>query len=151
MPSCMVKTCKNGYKGHNTPKCIRWFHLPTSQSLRDRWFFQINREDENNFSTKHAQICSEHFRPDDFLSEEQNRDNQGRKRKIRNLKPNVVPTINMPQPLLPDQISDKPSTGKISKKRRLVAKNQLPNGRLCMHGVFKFHKKSYGHLTPVFT
>ena len=63
MPSCMVKTCKNGYKGHNTPKGIRWFHLPKSQSLKDRWLSQINRKGQKNFNNKYAQICSEHFRP----------------------------------------------------------------------------------------
>ena len=62
MPSCIVLTCKNGYTGHNTPKDIRWFQLPKSQSLRDRWLFQIKREDEKNFNNKYARICSEHFR-----------------------------------------------------------------------------------------
>ena len=135
----MVLTCKNGYKGHNTPKGIRWFHLPKSQSLKDRWLFQVNREGQKNFSNKHAQICSEHFRQDDFLTEDQNCDSKGRKRKIRHLKPNVIPTINMLQSLLPDQISDKPSTRKSSRKSKLAAKNQLSKGRFMV----SFHKKSY--------
>ena len=95
MPACVAITCSNGYKGHDTPKEIRWFKLPTSPSLRGRWLFQIHREDEQNFNTQHARICSDHFRPDDFLNEDQNCDSKGRKRKLRRLKPTAVPTINM--------------------------------------------------------
>ena len=95
MPACVVLTCSNGYKGHNTPNDIRWFKLPESQSLRGRWLFEIHRENEKNFNTKHARICSEHFRPDDFLNEDENCDSKGRKRKLRHLKPTAVPTINM--------------------------------------------------------
>ena len=97
MPKCVVLTCKNGYTSQkeNTPQDLRWFSLPKSPALRGRWLFQINREDEASFDTKFAQICSSHFRPEDFLTEEQNRDQQGRKRKRRNLCPGAVPTINM--------------------------------------------------------
>ena len=96
MPSCVVLNCSNGYKGQNTPKPIRWFFLPKSPALRGRWLFQIHREGENNWATKFAQICSDHFKdPDDFLTEEENKDSQGRKRKKRHLKPTAVPTINM--------------------------------------------------------
>ena len=63
------------------------------------------------------------------MAEDQNHDSQGRKRKRRNLKPNVIPTINMLPPLFPDQISDKPSTRKSSRKSKLAAKNQLSKGR----------------------
>ena len=119
MPACVAITCSNGYKGHNTPKDIRWFKLPTSPSLRGRWLFQIHRENEKNFNTEHARICSQHFRPDDFLNEDQNIDSKGRKRKLRRLKPTAVPTINM-RPI-------REFTGKTSKisNSNIPAKNQV--------------------------
>ena len=100
MPKCVVLNCKNGYDSQkeNTPINLRWFILPKSPALRGRWLFQIHREDEKKFDNKNARICSSHFRPEDFLPEEQNRDNQGRKRKRRNLCPGAVPTINMGPP-----------------------------------------------------
>ena len=100
MPKCVVLNCKNGYTSQkeNTPIDLRWFSLPKSPALRGRWLFQIHREDEKSFDNKNARICSAHFRPEDFLTEEQNRDNQGRKRKRRNLCPGAVPTINMRPP-----------------------------------------------------
>ena len=100
MPKCCVMTCKNGYDSQkeNTPLNLRWFSLPKSEALRGRWLFQIHREDEASF-TRFARICSAHFRPEDFLTEDQNIDNQGRKRKRRNLVPGAIPTINMRPPL----------------------------------------------------
>ena len=64
-----------------------------SESQRRKWIFRIKRKDF--VPTGNSQICSLHFKDEDFVPEEKNVDSRGRKHKRKNLKPNVVPSLLM--------------------------------------------------------
>ena len=91
MPRCAVVNCHCGYDGFPTPG--RWFKVPKSQARRDQWEFRMNRKDFK--ITEHTQICSIHFKEDDYIPECENKDSSGRKRKKRHLKSSAVPSLHM--------------------------------------------------------
>ena len=91
MPRCAVVNCHCGYDGFPTP--VRWFKVPKSQARRDQWEFRMNRKDFK--ITEHTQICSIHFKEDDYIPECDNKDSSGRKRKKRHLKSSAVPSLHM--------------------------------------------------------
>ena len=69
MPRCAVVNCHCGYNGFPTP--VRWFKVPKSQARRDQWEFRMNRKDFK--ITEHTQICSIHFKEDDYIPECENK------------------------------------------------------------------------------
>ena len=99
MPKCSVVTCKSGYDTHCTPKDVRWFHFPLqnfrnhSKVLLEKWKSRLNRI--GFIPTKHTQICSLHFKNEDYIPESENVDRFGRKLKKRRLKPNAAPSLLM--------------------------------------------------------
>ena len=93
MPRCAVVNCHCGYDGFPTPKDIRWFYVPKSQTQRDQWEFRMGRQDFR--ITKYTQICSVHFKGEDYIPESENKDSSGRKRKKSKLKSSALPSLHM--------------------------------------------------------
>ena len=93
MPRCAVVNCHCGYDGFPTPKDIRWFYVPKSQVQKDQWEFRMGRQDFR--ITKYTQICSVHFKDEDYIPESENKDSSGRKRKKSKLKSSALPSLHM--------------------------------------------------------
>ena len=84
MPDCIVNGC-NSSSGRR---------LPTDKRLREKWLEGINRI---GFKPKpNSLVCLKHFHESDFIPDSYNKDNHGRKRKKRRLKPSAIPTLDLP-------------------------------------------------------
>jgi len=91
MPSkCLIKGCK-ARKDSITDLSL--FNLPTDPDLRALWLKAANHD--GNFKSKRPQICSVHFRPEDFVSDLMS-SLMGTSKPRRMLTPGAVPTLFMP-------------------------------------------------------
>lgn len=93
MVYCAVFGCKNNNKKTKKPREIvyNFFKFPKDSRIRAQWIQRCCRQDQFNADT--ARICSNHFRIDDYPLKYQLPD-YSPKQKL--LKPNVVPTCNLP-------------------------------------------------------
>ena len=91
MPTCVVVGCHSG-SGREEKK-YQLESFPKSEELRQKWMEKINRKD---FIPSHnAKVCLKHFRRKDFVPPEENKDNHGRIRKRKRLKPTAIPSRHL--------------------------------------------------------
>ena len=82
MPTCVVLGCHSG-SGREEKK-YQLESFPKSEEFKQKWIEKINRKDfEPSFNSR---ICFKHFRRSDFLPCDDNKDKQGRQRKLKKLK-----------------------------------------------------------------
>ena len=107
MPVCCVIGCQSGSPAYSHEK-VQKFPFPKAgeaPQLRKMWIEQIGRQEEDGtmwMPTKDSLVCRKHFRDEDFV--EENVDKQGRPRKTLKLKPRSRPTQYLREP--PPQISN---------------------------------------------
>ena len=88
MPTCVVLGCHSGSGREEKKYQLETF--PKSEEFKQKWIEKINRKDfEPSFNSR---ICFKHFRKSDFISCDDNKDKQGRLRKLKKLKPTAIPS-----------------------------------------------------------
>ncbi|GBM73070.1 Transposable element P transposase [Araneus ventricosus] len=91
MSACAVATCPN-YHRKTKGKGIIYHIFPVCPNRSKIWISKCKRQDHIN--VKYARICSDHFRPSDYMDDMKNRLLGLNQKKI--LKPDAVPSVNLP-------------------------------------------------------
>ena len=76
-------------------KEFQLFPIPKTPKTRETWLMRINRANFKPELDKRYTVCSKHFKPEDFVPEDQNVDSKGRKRKKPQLKKLAAPSLYM--------------------------------------------------------
>ncbi|KFM79827.1 THAP domain-containing protein 1, partial [Stegodyphus mimosarum] len=93
MPSCAVYGCSNtNRKTKGTG--IRYFSFPNNPDLINKWLIACKRKDKVN--VKYACVCSQHFNANSYHITMRQRLLNYVAPKCRILKPDAVPTENLP-------------------------------------------------------
>ena len=96
MPQCAAFGCNYGSRHNKGEEKCMLHRFPKLDSVKNDW---IDRIDRVAFvPSKHSVLCSKHFSPESYLSEEENVDDKGRKRKKPYLKERAVPTLHLRPP-----------------------------------------------------
>ena len=96
MPACSAPNCRNGYKDCPYPPGVSAHLFPRNNpELLAKWSRALCRENFDPTSTPTAVVCSEHFRPSDYITHSQNSRPDKRKGELsrKRLKPDAVPSI----------------------------------------------------------
>ena len=108
MPTCAIVGCFNSKNLHSLPK---------QGAVRKEWLERINRK--HYLATPDTRICETHFSEQAFLTEAENVDSSGRKRKLRKLRPKAIPTLNL-RPVVASPLK------KLADRKRRKAKKLNP-------------------------
>ncbi|KAL1488226.1 hypothetical protein ABEB36_015181 [Hypothenemus hampei] len=128
MPGCAVSNCSN-YNKKTKGTGVKYFSFPKDFKMCNKWFSMCNRKDPVNF--KNACICSIHFSEDAFDIPMQQRLLGYAPKTARRLKPDAMPTLNLPN--RPENVEDSVKKRKredrehraIKRSRRAVLKDIL--------------------------
>ena len=111
MPYCAAVTCESGTGRKNVEK-YQFFQLPDPvkfKGLRTQWLQRLGRD----FTpTEHTRVCAKHFKPSDFVPENENVDTEGKPKKKKKLKPSAIPSLF----LRPEINEAEPRTSTTSKR-----------------------------------
>ncbi|GBN95941.1 hypothetical protein AVEN_113697-1 [Araneus ventricosus] len=91
MFACADATCLN-YHRKTKGKVVIYHMFPACPNRNKIWISKCKRQDHIN--VKYARICSDHFRPSDYMNDMKNRLLGLNQKKI--LKPDAVPSVNLP-------------------------------------------------------
>ncbi|GBM41448.1 Transposable element Tc3 transposase [Araneus ventricosus] len=91
MSACAVATCPNHHR-RTKGKGVMYHMFPVCPNRIKIWISTCKRHDHIN--VKYARICSDHFRPSDYVDDMENRLLGLNQKKI--LKPDAVPSVNLP-------------------------------------------------------
>ena len=110
MPTCAVVGCLSG-SGRET-KSYPQLSFPECEECRQKWLEIVNRNYMHTVRKKphilkpSSHICIKHFRKDDFIPKNQNKDGFGRIRKKKCLKPHRIPSQFLTLDTLSGDVSD---------------------------------------------
>ena len=115
--SCSVLDCPTGLRSHPEERHPT-YHFPYDPAVEKEWVDILKRDFPNG--TANARVCARHFLPNDFVPDEENLTQKG-KRKLRpSLKWNAIPTQNLCSE------SPKRVLGRKFSKRSRSPKNEPP-------------------------
>ncbi|GBO10100.1 hypothetical protein AVEN_31587-1 [Araneus ventricosus] len=117
MSACAVATCPN-YHRKTKGKGVIYHMFPVCPNLNKIWISKCKRKDRIN--VKYARICSDHFRPSDYMDDMKNRLLGLNQKKI--LKPDAVPSVNLP---LKDNGEDVSSRSERKRKRSILQEAKI--------------------------
>ncbi|GBN62631.1 hypothetical protein AVEN_271709-1 [Araneus ventricosus] len=117
MSACAVATCPNYYR-KTKGKGVIYHTFPVCPNRNKIWISKCKRQDHIN--VKYARICSDHFRPSDYMDDMKNRLLGLNQKKI--LKPDVVPSVNLP---LQDNGEDISSRSERKRKRSILREAKI--------------------------
>lgn len=119
MSTSAVATCQNYYR-KTKDKGVLYHRFPECPNLNKIWISKCKRQDPIN--TKYARVCSDHFKPIDYIDDMKNRLLGLSEKKILNKK--AVPSVNLP---LQDNGQDVSSRSERKRKRSVLeeAKTRL--------------------------
>ena len=122
MPACSAPNCRNGYGGCSYPPGVSRHKFPKKDpELLAKWNRALCRESFDPEFVSSAVVCSEHFRPSDFITHSQNNQACRRKGELsrRRLKPDAVPSIfKIPTYLLREPPKERPTKSSEAGQRR---------------------------------
>ena len=96
MPNCVAPGCPTGSGSYQGEK-YSLHPFPKTDSVKKKWIEKMNRE-KTFVPSENSRLCSKHFTPDCYLTGEENIDDRGRKRrKVKYLKPDAIPTLHFPE------------------------------------------------------
>ncbi|GBN83811.1 hypothetical protein AVEN_14631-1 [Araneus ventricosus] len=117
MSAYAVATCPNYYR-KTKGKGVIYHTFPVCPNRNKIWISKCKRQDHIN--VKYARICSDHFRPSDYMDDMKNRLLGLNQKKI--LKPDVVPSVNLP---LQDNGEDISSRSERKRKRSILREAKI--------------------------
>ncbi|GBO19128.1 Transposable element P transposase, partial [Araneus ventricosus] len=117
MSTCAVATCPN-YHRKTKGKGVIYHIFPVCPNWSKIWISKCKRQDHIN--VKYARICSDHFRPSDYMDDMKNRLLGLNQKKI--LKPDAVPSVNLP---LQDNGEDISSRSERKRKRSILREAKI--------------------------
>ncbi|GBN11488.1 hypothetical protein AVEN_62938-1 [Araneus ventricosus] len=117
MSAYAVATCPNYYR-KTKGKGVIYHTFPVCPNRNKIWISKCKRQDHIN--VKYARICSDHFRPSDYMDDMQNRLLGLNQKKI--LKPDIVPSVNLP---LQDNGEDISSRSERKRKRSILREAKI--------------------------
>ena len=127
MPSCCAPNCRNGYSGAPYPPGVSRHKFPVkNQELLAKWTRALCRE--NFIPTTSTVVCSEHFRPSDFITQSQhNRLSRRKEGELthKRLKPDAVPSVfKIPAHLIREPPKERPTKCVQAEQRRDATKRR---------------------------
>lgn len=114
MPNCAVYGCNN-YSQKTKGTVIKYYKFPSNVDLQNKWVNACKRLDKINLTN--ARICSEHFTQDSVYTPLKHTLLNYKPTSFRNLKPDAIPTINLPTSIKVYK-SDQNRNERIKKKRK---------------------------------
>ncbi|GBN52484.1 hypothetical protein AVEN_14654-1 [Araneus ventricosus] len=117
MCACAVATCPN-YHRKTKSKGVMYHMFPVCPNRNKIWISKCKRQDHIN--VKYARICSDHFRPSDYMDDMKNRLLGLNQKKI--LKPDAVPSVNLP---LQNNREDISSRSERKRKRNILREAKI--------------------------
>ncbi|GBN80160.1 hypothetical protein AVEN_117102-1 [Araneus ventricosus] len=117
MSACAVATCPN-YHRKTKGKGVIYHTFPVCPNRNKIWISKCKRQAHIN--VKYARICSDYFRPSDYMDGMKNRLLGLNQKKI--LKPDAVPSVNFP---LQDNGEDISSRSEKKKNRNILQEAKI--------------------------
>ncbi|GBM08020.1 hypothetical protein AVEN_71459-1 [Araneus ventricosus] len=117
MSTCAVATCSN-YHRKTQEKGVVYHVFPVSPNLNKIWILKCKRQ--GHINVKYARICSDHFRPSDYMDDMKNRLLGLNQKKILN--PDAVPSVNL---LLQDNGEDISSRNERKRNRSILQEAKI--------------------------
>lgn len=117
MPNCAVFGCNKrnqNTKGTN----VKFYKFPKVDDLARQWLNACRRSDRVNLM--HASICSQHFDSECFFTPLKHQLLQYSPKGFRNLKPDAVPTLNIPKSKDLSECSARQRRRQLKERRSLV-------------------------------
>ena len=124
MPACSAPNCRNGYRNCPFPPGVSTHKFPKNNpELLQKWKKALCRENFDPASMSKAIVCSEHFRPLDYITHSQ--DTYSRRKgelSRKRLKSDAVPSIfNIPSYLLSEPPKERSTRCSHAEQRRDVS------------------------------
>ena len=106
MPLCSVLGCRR-WDTANRPKGTKLHKFPKDETFRTLWFSICGKEDLGDSARRDLRICSAHFLPSDYMRDlkwELLYNGRGNimENPKRKLKPDSVPSVEVPYPVTAD-------------------------------------------------
>lgn len=142
MPNCAVFGCNNTNKNTKGTQ-VKFYSFPKNNDLAQQWLQACCRKDKVNF--KNATVCSHHFTEDSLLKPLKHKLLNYSPSKFRNLKPDAVPTINLPKSKEYIRCTPREQRQKVKERKSLV--NQTLNDMTCNKNID--HQKNVNNIIVV--